>query len=468
VTHLSALVLFVVSLLASVSAAQRAVPRGDPRPGSEVGVPSSQPNVLIILGDDFNWTDFDSVDTPNLDGLAGQGMTFRRSYVFPVCSPTRYGALFGRYPRRDGIGEIVSFELPGPDNPTPPLELTSLAEVLRLSPRGRTFTGIFGKWHLGANPMFGGRDPDFGPYNFGALTPNLQGFDRWFGSIGNLQDYNAWMSVEDGVFAPSTEYASGAVLREFLEWWPAQAGPRFAYVAFHNAHADYHTPPPELLPPGYPAPPGQRKEFEAMIASLDFMVGRMLEVVDLSDTYVFFLTDNGSPRGVSIDDCPPRPGEPFNPFDCAKHTVFEPGIRVPLIVAGPEVVPGTESQALVSCVDLMATVCELLDVPSPGEDSVSFASTLRDPTLSARRYVFSEIFGEFDLFIGGPAMKNELAAIGERFKLRRINGVEKLYDLLLDPREAFPVPLSEPSVAQELAELRAVLEDPLDRALQAP
>jgi arylsulfatase A-like enzyme len=462
-SRLSWLLAVLLCSWASRGAAQSAAARGSPATSDLER--SATPSVLVILGDDFNWTDLGSVPTPNLDGLAARGMTFRRAYSFPICSPTRYGLVFGRYPRRDGIGALVQFAPPGPENPTPPLELTSLAEALRTRSQWAR-TAIFGKWHLGTNPWFDDREPDLGPYNFGALTPNLQGFDRWFGSMGNLSDYSTWTSVSNGVFLPSDEYASGAVLREFLRWWQGTQGQRFAYVAFHNAHADYHAPPPEFLPPGYPTPRGSRQEFEAMLASLDFMLGRMLETVDLSDTYVFFLSDNGTPRGVSIEDCPPRPSEPFNPFDCAKHTVFEPGIRVPLFVAGPRIPPGTQSDALVSCVDVMATVCELLGVPSPGEDSVSFAPALRDPSCSPRRYVFSEIFGEFDQFNGIPAMKLESAAIGARYKLRRINGAERLYDLSIDPREAAPVPLSEPSVAQELAALRAVLDDPLDKALQ--
>ena len=428
--------------------------------------PDLPPNVLVLLGDDFNWTDLDAVPTPNLDGLAQRGMTFDRAYAFPVCSPSRYALLFGRYPRRDGIGGIVSQLPPGPDNPTPPLWLVSLAESVRWGPWGRMTTGIFGKWHLGTNELYDDAAPDIGPFNFGALTPRWQGFDRWFGSMANLRDYEAWTSVDDGIFAPSTEYAPRAVLREFQEWWSAREGPKLAYVAFHNAHADYHAPPADMLPPGYPVPGTARQQFEAMIASLDWMVGEMLARVDLANTYVFFLPDNGSPRGVSIDDCPPRPWEPFEPFDCAKHTVFEPGIRLPLFVAGPDVLPGTRTQALVSIVDLMATIDELVGVEPHGDDSISFRPTLLDPSASPRRVAYSEIFGEYELFIGGEAHKQEAAAIGERYKLRRINGVESFYDLALDPEEAVRLQLDDPALAPVLADLRAVLDDPLERALQ--
>lgn len=464
----SALVAAVLLTLAGPALAQRGTPRGAPADDSAQRTHdlAPAPNVLVLLGDDFGWTDLEAVATPNLDALAQRGMTFRRAYAYPLCSPARYALLFGRYPRRDGIGSTVSQLPPGPDNPTPPLELVSLAESLRLTPHGRYQTGIFGKWHLGVNELYDDALPDLGPFNFGALTPRWQGFDRWYGSMANLRDYENWTSVSDGVFVPSREYEPRALLREFQRFWSTRQGPKFAYVAFHNAHADYHAPPADMLPPGYPTPTTTRGQFEAMIASMDWMIGEMLAGVDLENTYVFFLPDNGSPRGVSIEDCPPRPWEPFQPFECAKHTVFEPGIRLPLFVAGPDVVPGSETNALVSIVDLMATIDELVGVPQRGDDSISFYPTLLDPARSPRRVAFSEIFGVYDLFIGGEAFKEESAAIADRYKLRRINGVETLYDLALDPREEVRLDLDDPAHSAILADLRAVLDDPLDRARQ--
>ena len=79
-----------------------------------------RPSVVILLGDDFNWVDLRSVATPNIDALAARGMTFTNNYVFPQCSTTRYSLVFGRYPRRDGIGELVNLAPPSPSNPKPP------------------------------------------------------------------------------------------------------------------------------------------------------------------------------------------------------------------------------------------------------------------------------------------------------------------------------------------------------------
>jgi arylsulfatase A-like enzyme len=75
--------------------------------------------VLVILGDDFNWLDLLTAQAPNITALASQGSPSGNGYVFPLCSITRYSLLFGRYPRRDGIGAARAAVAPGPTIPSP-------------------------------------------------------------------------------------------------------------------------------------------------------------------------------------------------------------------------------------------------------------------------------------------------------------------------------------------------------------
>ena len=69
--------------------------------------PSRKPNILIFLADDLGWHDVgyhgSEIRTPNIDGLAAQGVRFERAYSFPVCSPTRSGLMTGRSPMRLGV-----------------------------------------------------------------------------------------------------------------------------------------------------------------------------------------------------------------------------------------------------------------------------------------------------------------------------------------------------------------------------
>ncbi len=425
------------------------------------------PDVLLIVGDDFNWTDLDSVETPNLDQLARRGMTFRRHYSFPVCSPTRHALLFGRLPLRDGIGDSVgSYLPPSEENPTPGLELLSLPDNFTFTPRAIYHTALFGKWHLGTNELYDGLEPDFGSLNWGAYTPLFHGFGRFLaGTMANItgeggSGYTDWLRADDGVFSRETVHAVQAQSEALIQWWGRGESPRIAVWCPNYPHGPLHAPPPELLPPGYPVPGTARERFEAMLVSLDLLVGRVLERVDLERTYVFFLADNGPTRSVALDPCPPFTS------GCSKQTVFEPGIRVPLIVAGPDVLPGTSSDALVSTVDVMATLGELLDAPPAGEDSISFRPILLDPALRTRRCAYSGLFGTFEDDFGNPVYRDERAAVAERYKLREVDGRQWLYDLDLDPLEQHPLPLGEPALQPILAELRAVVADPLDRSLQ--
>ena len=130
-----------------------------PRPASPAG---RRPNVVLVMTDDQGYGDLSChgnpyLRTPNIDGLAKQGVEFNRFYVSPVCAPTRSSLLTGRYNLRCGVYGVTSgFE-------TMRTEEVTLAEALR---GGGYRTGLFGKWHLGENY----------PY-----VPHAQGFDEFVG-----------------------------------------------------------------------------------------------------------------------------------------------------------------------------------------------------------------------------------------------------------------------------------------------
>lgn len=423
-----------------------------------------RPSVLVILGDDFNGDDLQRISAPNIAAFAARGLSFTNGYVFPQCSTTRYSLCFGRYPRRDGIGSLIGMDPPGRDSPRPSLGLISLPRACQpLFLR----SALIGKWHLGAVPFYDGDpSPDLGPADIGALTPLIFGFGEFLaGTMSNLSSdgvgYYDWKRVDNGVYSHALEYAPQAQLEAFEAWWQRGAQ-RLALFSPNLTHAPLQTPPPDWLPAGYPAPRSSRERFEAMLVAFDELVGRVLAHVDLATTYVFLLADNGTQPSIAATPC-----SPFATFEgCTKTTVWQGGIHVPFFVAGPGIAAGGSTDALVSSVDLMATVAELLGVGSPGEDSISFAPVLFDPARRTRKVAFSETFGYFQDQFGQPYYRAESAAIGARYKLRRLNGDELLFDLASDPREFSPLDPSAPGLQVIAAELRAVLDDPLDRLLQ--
>ena len=431
-------------------------------PSVSLGIP---PDVVIILADDLNWDTFESFPKPNIDALAARGMTFTRHYVAPQCSNTRYSLQFGRYGRRDNVGALIdSYAPPSASNPTPSLDLVSIAENWKFTPKTVYQTMLIGKWHLGTNPLFDGDlAPDLGPLEFSAWTPQLQGYDQYrAGAMTNLEDYEDWLRVDNGVYSQSTQFAAEAQLDVFRQWWTGATRDKIAVFCTNLPHPPYQTPPADLLPPGYPTPVTSAEVHTAMLVALDTIVGRMLEVIDLDETYVFFLTDNGTTPNVAITPCSPIFSQGGQ--GCVKGTVFEGGIKVPLIVAGPDVPQGSVSESLVSAVDVMATVCDLLEVPlAGGEDSISFREVLRHPDVKTRRYVFSETFGSFRDLFGNPVYRRETAVVGERYKLRTVDDREFLFDLAVDPREFVILDAGPPGIVEDL---RLVRDDPLERDLQ--
>ncbi|MBM4030057.1 MAG: sulfatase, partial [Planctomycetes bacterium] len=140
---------------------------GDRGPSNSPRTP--RPNIVFILADDLGWADVgyhgSEIETPNLDGLAKEGVRFDQHYVMPTCTPTRVGFLTGRYPSRYGVTSPAYGNIFGDDTVT-------LAEALR---RGGYTTSISGKWHMGSPPDW---------------TPRRYGFDSSYGYFhGQIDPY---------------------------------------------------------------------------------------------------------------------------------------------------------------------------------------------------------------------------------------------------------------------------------------
>jgi len=273
------------------------------------------------------------------------------------------------------------------DNPiSGPFELrdseTTLAELVG-------FGHALGKWHLGMR----------------LNHPARAGFNYYAGSRHNVPDYYLWPKNDNGFLVWATRHATLDVLHEAL-----QNPSPFLYVSFNAPHKPYHIPPGET-----DATRG------ALIHHLDGAIGRLLAAYPRA--LVILVSDNGAlmegPEG--------------------KGSFYETGINVPLAISGPGVTHGT-CDALVNLTDLHATVGELFGATSMAEDSLSLMPYLTDPSIpSLRQYNFSERFTPSGF---GPRTDEQSAIRDVRHKLIRVNGGERFYDLLLDPGEDHPLPLS--------------------------
>jgi len=336
------------------------------------------PNIVFILADDLGWTDLGCFgssfyETPNIDRLAQQGMRFTSAYAAcPVCSPTRASILTGKYPARLHLTDWIPGRTPPgvrmrvPDwTPYLPLKEVTIAEALQ--PTGYVSASI-GKWHLGGEEYY----------------PEKQGFAVNFGGcdLGATPTYFYPYKIPNIGTGGKGEYLTDRLADEavaFLE--TSKSRPFFLYLAHYAVHTPVEAKAEMAARYRPRVRPGQahsHPEYAAMIESVDESVRRVLRKLEelklLNDTIVIFNSDNGGVVGR-------RHITSNEPLREEKATLYEGGIRVPLIVRWPGVVrPGTVSDVPVISTDFFPTILEMSGAPAPARgavDGVSLVPLLR-------------------------------------------------------------------------------------------
>ena len=315
-------------------------------------------NFVFILVDDLGWSDIGCYgnrfnETPNIDGLAKQGMRFTDAYAAcPVCSPTRASILSGQYPARLGLTDFI----PGHQRPWEklavprnrqqymPLKIVTIAEALK---KGGYVSGAFGKWHLGGRGQF----------------PDMQGFDATlvtsgWGHFANKSVPDMKLGKDDYLSEVLTDKSE-----KFME--ENKDKPFFLYLSHFAVHIPLEARK-ELIEKyeKKPKPPTgvNNPIYAAMIEHVDRSVGRVLKKLDelklAERTVVVFFSDNGGLRqhfqktGPIVTTNAPLRDE--------KGTLYEGGIREPLIVRWPGVVrPQTTCDVPVTSVDLYPTFLDV-------------------------------------------------------------------------------------------------------------
>ena len=390
--------------------------------------------------------------TPTIDRLARDGVRFTRMRVNPTCSASRATLLTGRYPFRHGIGGVIRRANTS--------KRYSQAETIELGvgPGNREWTIahlaraagyrslMAGKWHLALLEKNVALDGE--PGSGWEHVRTVAGFDEAWTIWGNLPGwptpepiieanrrhepgYYNFVAAENGVAVNVRgDYLTTLQIDRVLQFVDLTDGqPWLVYAPFNAVHSPRELPPAELVhtPEYLEAARGWRAGgredslggwavYMAMVEALDHELGRLLDGLEqrgvLEDTLVILLTDNGTPRSIASAATLVRDvdlGETAEALVQAgevrfKHQVWEPGIRVPMIVRGPGVVaPGRTSDALVDGSDVFETVRDLLGVtreaaglpPEHIIDGVSFLPLLRasgDDTAHARDFAFAEHF----------------------------------------------------------------------------
>ncbi len=410
-------------------------------PKPSVGFTSPR-NVVVFIADDLGAGDLGCyghpvVRTPNIDRIAREGIRFDRAFLTTSsCSPSRASILTGRYPHNTGAQDL-HMALPAGQK--------SVARYLRAA---GWHTMAAGKWHLGA------------------------------------AEKSHWDRIEEcggkDTAGAATRLLSERPKDKRFFFWVASVDPHRPYGEDLPAP---HDPSKVVLPPYLPDHPLIRKEmtqYYGEIERLDRHVGEILAELErqgeLDRTFIVFLSDNGMP------------------FPRAKTTLYDSGIRTPLLMRCPSLIErGTVSKELVSSVDLAPTILDLAGVVADSMQGKSIVDQLLEPEAAVREAVFAEAnWHDFDQFtravrtprfllvrnyywdkplwnsvdsIHSETWKGmmELKQAGkltpaQAFLFRETRPLEEFYDLREDPHSLRSV-VDDPKYREPLASVRIMLDN---------
>jgi arylsulfatase I/J len=288
------------------------------------------PHIFLIIADDYGWHNIGyhnpEISSPNLDGLAADGIKLNRHYVFKYCSPTRSSLLTGRLPLHVNQNNECNDELSlsGPD-----LRMTFLPQKLK---KAGYRTAMTGKWHLGARttanlPINRGFDTHLGFLKGGQDHLNQKDGSESMGLITDIWANHTPAYGKNGTYS-TLIYGPEAV--RIVEDHPVGKGapPLFMYLSFQNTHSPYQVPS-QYLDPAVKNKP--RQIINAMVNVMDEAVGNLTSALKRKDmwkdTLIVFSADNGGiTRGGGCGNNFPLRGQ--------KTSSWEGGVRAVAFVSG--------------------------------------------------------------------------------------------------------------------------------------
>jgi len=381
-----------------------------------------RPNFVLILTDDQGWWDAPSngnlsLETPNLNRLAREGIEFKQFYACPVCAPTRASLMTGRHYLRTGVYNTRF----GGDH-LDPSELTLPQHLARHGYR----TGLFGKWHLGQS---------------GKCHPNRRGFhDALSFAQGHTERYFypdqlTWNGQPLGARGYISDILTDGAI-QFIEANRAQ--PFFAYLSFNAPHSPNYIDNARAEKYLKKNVPLNDAQIYGMVQRCDENIGRLLNRLDdlklSNNTVVMFLSDNG---GVSRHFKGGLRG--------AKASAYEGGVRVPFYARWPQrFATGAKVDSPAMVADIFPTFCELANLPQPTTkpiDGRSFASQLRTGKGESAHEYFFHIWDRFR-----PSLQSNWSIRQGRHKLVK----NELFDLNADPSESRNIATEHPEIVADL------------------
>jgi arylsulfatase A-like enzyme len=471
---------------------------------------AKRPNILYFFVDDMGWGSIGPngqaerktkglpyVRTPNLDRLAAAGVNFSRGYGCPVCSPSRAS-------QQTGFHQGHTFaDRNDPDNARKAMRADDVTMGDVLSAAGYA-TGYWGKWGFGGSksqtdPVIQNVQtlPTSHGYKFVLaelhhvrahtfFQPTLWSAPAAKEAIGGLElipnsmaryrnddHYPATPALQNHADYPATGYCDDAYAFAALDFVRREAknfndsgNPFFGLLAVQIPHAPFDEV--AKLPAWdsayaddahFASLADQSRHWAAMVTRIDAHFGNILAALedpnddgDTSDsvadnTLVIFQSDNGGPAGKNNIQLDANGGLRGN-----KGSVYEGGIRVPLVMKWPAKITakstltaGTSTDRVIDITDLLPTFCDLAGVPCPvGIDGVSIAPTLLGSGHQRQReFIIHEAGGSSSIIKGRHKL---IRSVSKRSKELTL----ELYDLQADHSEKHNIASDHPALVKEL------------------
>ena len=361
-----------------------------PSPGQAAGV--AQPNIVMVFIDDLGWGDFscfgnDQVETPAIDRLAREGIRFTQFYVnSPICSPSRVALTTGHYPQRWKIGSYLAHRKENEKRGIAQWLDPAAPTLARFLKQAGYHTGHFGKWHMG-----GQRDVDDAPpitdYGFDAALTNFEGMGAKLLPLTKTPDGT------QGRIWQHAERLGGPVT--WMQRSRITAGYADAALAFMHQADEAGEPfylnlwPDDVHGPYWPPTDHWADDrvgrFHRVLEAMDQQLARLFDHIRESpklrdNTLVLVCSDNGPEPDVGSAGV----------FRGAKATLYEGGIRSPLIAWGPGVLAATsagtiDGQSVFAAFDLVPALLTITGIESQGEKT--FDGVDGSPAILGKRSV---------------------------------------------------------------------------------
>lgn len=433
---------------------------------SNLGFAAQRPNLIVVFIDDMGYSDFScfggKVKTQHLDRLASEGLKFTNFYVnSPICSPSRVALTTGQYPQRHRITSYLNNRADNKKrgmaqwlNPKSP----TLARQLQ---QAGYATGHFGKWHMG-----GQRDvneaPAISAYGFDKSLTNFEGMGPKLLPLTLKPDPKGGAPIEDRIWADAERLGEGF---QWMQRFEITTGFVDAGLAFIDKAQAKEKPffinlwPDDVHGPWWPPLEkwggDKRALYQGVLDSMDEQLARLFDRVRndpklRNNTIITVCSDNGHEPGAGTSD----------PFRGAKTWMYEGGIRSPLVVWAPGLIPAektgtTNDTSVFSAIDLNRSLYTLTGTsPSEDLDGEDLAQTLTGKSTASRQApIFWRRPPDRPGFGHGYNEDNpDLAVRDGKWKyLVNLDGsTPQLYDLPADPGEKNNLAPNHPDVVARL------------------